>query len=238
MPVQFTEPHLRQLLTAEQLEGDLLKLLQDSPEHRAEAMRILWALRLAASCPAATPPAKSRSSDPADPWSPSNGGWQLKERLWAYLGHAGRLHVRGLASFRALPLDYAATSLDAPAPPSACSASGPPSDPQHPSPQQQWRIPIPQLNCWLCLAIRPAPTPHNWELRCGIQSQEEPLIAQSTRITLQQEGHEPELVGPLKQFTDGPLYIGSGQWRLTIRVGDDLRIVPIQVGAAPAGSDR
>jgi hypothetical protein len=193
------------------------------------AIRPVWVQQLAGE---AATSAASQESDVA--WEQHRS--MLCERLRVWLDHAGQLMADGVelllgpARPLAVPIRTRGSSR------SALRGLGPetPDDDASATTEYRWQIPVDELGYQLSVGFRRVASPEGWHVRCGISSPTDPRIAERARLQIAQPGASPVVQSTLAHLAGEYIEVASGEWEVTITVGDDIRVLPIQLGSPPS----
>ena len=172
------------------------------------------------------------------------GAKVLRECLRSWLDDAGRLTASGLEMLMGESGPAGASSGAPMGGDVALSGSGAevspewaPQVPESPSAREcYWKIPVDEAGYNLTIRTKPAPKKGYWLLYCDIASESEPEIAARVRFSLSQPDDLPLIQSRMAEFLGKPIPIGVGQWELAIKAGDDVRVVPLEVGTSPEPS--
>ena len=103
-----------------------------------------------------------------------------------------------------------------------------------PAEVQTWEIPVDAPAYTIRLALRPSEeNPEDWELYVALSAETELPALADARLELRDGEGRPYRSGPLSDYEQAPFSVTRGEWRLSVKVGDDVRVVPVTVGAPP-----
>ncbi len=97
-----------------------------------------------------------------------------------------------------------------------------------------WQIPVDELGYLLSMGFKRAASPERWRVRCDISSPGDPRIAERARFEIAQPNASPVRRSTLAQLAREYIEVPSGTWEVTITVGDDVRVLPIELGSPPS----
>jgi hypothetical protein len=163
----------------------------------------------------------------------------LRNCLSVWLDEVQRLVARGAGLLMGEPEPVlAAVPLDGPLDQSQDAASAPSEEPESGARRRKeclWKIPVEDLPCWLTIRARPTQAEH-WELGLEITSDEEPELAQQARFSLSQPDDIPVVQAAVAKYAGRYVELSGGRWDLTITIGEQVCVLPLELGAAPPGS--
>lgn len=96
-----------------------------------------------------------------------------------------------------------------------------------------WQIPVEELEYQLAMGFKCVAVPERWHMRCGIYSRVDPRIAERAHLAIAQPGALPIVESTLARLVGSHVELASGKWEVTITVGDDVRVLPVELGSPP-----
>jgi len=151
----------------------------------------------------------------------------LKTRLRAWMDE-GRLVAEGLRScLAAQPPSQAVAALRVRGATRARQERETPADQE-----REWRIPLPELEGHVVVHVRPAASGESWEVRCTVQSGKQAAIAEGAHVTIAQPGQPPRYDSREPTLARTLAQIPAGAWEITVQVGDDVRVISLELGPA------
>lgn len=157
----------------------------------------------------------------------------LSERLRVWLDQAGQLMADGVELLLGPARPLAAPVRTRGSVKSALQEFGAetPSDCESVTEEYCWQIPVEELGYQLSMGLRRLASPERWDVRCGISSDVDPRIAERARFQIAQPNAKPVVQSTLAELHKQDVEVPSGAWEVTITVGDDIRVLPLELGS-------
>lgn len=172
------------------------------------------------------------------PWKGVGSGWQLADRLAARLAEDGTMVVAGLKLLLKGPEAYVARTMNVPGKKKLKGfARG-----QDEVETARWEIPLPGEGGSLHISIRPSRRAETWELHCRLALPAAAAPSRGGWLSIRNRQGKRIHAGPLEEGPGGregrrePVYLKSGEYRISIKLGDQVLEFPVEVGSLAAGA--
>lgn len=198
-----------------------------------DVMRPVWGQPLASGAAALAP-----ATEPVVAAGPRRS--VLCDRLRVWLDNAGQLMADGaellLGPPRPLPVPAYATvrTRGSSRPAMRSLGAETPAESESALDEYCWQIPVDELGYLLSVGFKRVAAPNRWRVRCDISSPGDPRIAERARFEIAQPNASPVRQSTLARLAGEYVEVASGKWEVTITVGDDVRVLPIELGSPPS----